>query len=138
VLRYRFGGTYLWEQSEPLTTVLCYAAAFLWAAGICGSRIVAGAASPADVQGGMLIGSMLVRLGLPWHEALTAWLSDPHATVLGAQPELLLPVLASALMLLHPVTPTDGRGAYSATNSAKVRARALAHAPWRTRLGARA
>ncbi|KAG8469523.1 hypothetical protein KFE25_005978 [Diacronema lutheri] len=120
VLRYHFGGTYLWSQTDPAATVLCYAAAFLWAAGICGSRLVAAAASPADVQGGMMIGALLVRLGLPRHETLSLWLARPDATVLGCAPELALPLLALCAMLLHPVTPTDQRGAYSVTNSAKA------------------
>lgn len=123
MLRYHFGGTYLWSQTDPLATVFCYAAAFLWAAGICGSRLVAGAASPADVQGGMMLGALLVRLGLPWHEALAEWLADPRATVLGAAPELVLPLLGLGVLLLHPVTPTDQRGTYSVLNSAKVQRR---------------
>lgn len=70
-----------------------------------------------------MMGAVLVRLGLPWHEALAEWLADPHAKVLGAAPEVLLPLLALGVLLVHPVTPSDQRGTYSVTNSAKVRAK---------------
>mmetsp|Transcript_45377 Transcript_45377/g.104722 ORF Transcript_45377/g.104722 Transcript_45377/m.104722 type:complete len:817 (-) Transcript_45377:370-2820(-) len=133
LLRHRFAGNYLWAQDDPLTTVAYYAVAFLWAAGICGSRLVAGAASPADVQGGMMIGALLVRLGLPWHEALADWLGEGSSTVLGVSPEIALPLLAVCVLLLHPVTPGDERGAYSVTNSAKALGFAAAFA-----LGSRA
>jgi len=68
----------------------------------------------------MLIGALLVRLSMPHHEQLLAWLLSPEATVLGLTPEVALPAAAALLLLLHPVSPRDERGTYSVLTSAKA------------------
>ena len=111
-LRYVWGavgtGTPL-SAHYQLVTAASYTAAFLWAGVVCGARLYSGVSSPADVQGGMLVGGVLVRLWLPICDRANAWIVDPEAALLGAPPWLALLAIATLMVLLHPFTPRDPR-----------------------------
>ena len=111
-LRYLWGavgtGTPL-SAHYQLVTAASYTAAFLWAGVVCGARLYSGVSSPADVQGGMLVGGVLVRLWLPVCDRANAWIIDPEATLLGLPPWLALACIAALMVLLHPFTPGDPR-----------------------------
>ena len=44
------------NPNPPQVTAASYTAAFVWAGVVCGARLYSGVSSPADVQGGMLVG----------------------------------------------------------------------------------
>ena len=90
-------------------TAASYTAAFVWAGVVCGARLYSGVSSPADVQGGMLVGGVLVRLWLPICDRANAWIVDPASTLFGMPPWLALLGLATLMVLLHPFTPRDQR-----------------------------
>merc|ERR1719395_212278 len=111
-LRYLWGavgtGTPL-SAHYQLVTAASYTAAFVWAGVVCGARLYSGVSSPADVQGGMLVGGVLVRLWLPICDMANAWIVDPCSTLLGMPPWLALLGLATLMVLLYPFTPRDQR-----------------------------
>jgi membrane-associated phospholipid phosphatase len=111
-LRYFFGavgtGTPL-SAHYQLFTAASYTAAFLWAGVVCGARLYSGVSSPADVQGGMLVGGVLVRLWLPICDQANAWIVAPDSQLFGAPQWLALLLLAALMVLVHPFTPNDPR-----------------------------
>ena len=93
-----------------------YTAAFVWAGVVCGARLYSGVSSPADVQGGMLVGGVLVRLWLPICDMANAWIVDPASTLFGMPPWLALLGLATLMVALYlpyispyisPISPLD-------------------------------
>lgn len=63
----------VWDYAEPATMWGCGLLATLWALAVSASRVYLGVHSPADVQGGMMLGAIVLRLWLLFHRALSAW-----------------------------------------------------------------
>lgn len=80
----------------------------LWVVLVCGARLYSGVSSPADVQGGMLVGGVLVRIWLPVCEDVNALLVG-NAFFFGVPRGVALSVFSCCIMLLHPFTPGDRR-----------------------------
>merc|ERR1711988_220355 len=83
--------------------------AVMWTAGICGSRIYFQVCSPADVQGGMLLGAGLLRLWLPVSSDALLWIRNPASELVGPPVWLALPCLAVLLLLCHPLVEGEQR-----------------------------
>lgn len=111
LLRYLFGavghGT-LYSLENQTLTVICYSIGILWMVVVCGARLYSGVSSPADVQGGMLVGGVLVRIWLPVCEDVSIALSS-QADFFGLRYWAFLILLAAFFMLIHPFTPGDPR-----------------------------
>jgi len=111
VLRYLFGafgqGT-IYSFENQMLTAASYSAGIVWVCIVCGARLYSGVSSPADVQGGMLVGGVLVRIWLPVCEDVHVLLSQTPV-LLGMPQATFLLLLALALMLVHPFTPGDPR-----------------------------
>ena len=111
-LRYWFGafgqGT-LYSAENEFLTAASYTVGILWVLVVCGARLYSGASSPADVQGGMLVGGLLVRIWLPVCEDVDAILTNLSADLMGIPTPALLVLLALGAMLVHPFTPGDPR-----------------------------
>lgn len=111
-LRYWFGGFgqgTVFSAEHELFTGVSYALGILWVLVVCGARLYSGSSSPADVQGGMLVGGILVRIWLPVCEDVDRLLSADGLTLYGLPQATFLMLLAALLMLLHPFTPSDPR-----------------------------
>ena len=80
----------------------------MWVLLVCGARLYSGVSSPADVQGGMLVGGVLVRIWLPVCEDVNAVLSS-YSSLGGVPMPIALVILALAAMLVHPFTPGEPR-----------------------------
>ena len=128
LLRYLFGavghGT-LYSLENQALTVACYSAGILWVLLVCGARLYSGVSSPADVQGGMLVGGVLVRIWLPVCEDVAAALSSSER-LFGLPPPLFMLLGALGLMLIHPFTPGDPRSWTALAYSTKAIAFATA------------
>jgi len=140
-LRYWFGGFgqgTLYSAENEFTTAASYTLGIAWVLIVCGARLYSGASTPADVQGGMLIGGILVRIWLPVCEDVDRLLSASD-TLAGMPLATCLPLLAIFLMLLHPFTPGDPRSwsalaastkAVAFTTSYIIGSNACAAQPW--------
>ena len=73
----------------------------------------------ADVQGGMLVGGVLVRVWLPICEYVNDFLVA-RPLIFGLPQWLFLGCVASFLMLIHPFTPGDPRSWTAIAYSAKA------------------
>jgi len=76
---------------------------------VCGARLYSGASSPADVQGGMLVGGVLVRAWLPVCDSINEWIISQDSQLLGLPQWAVLLLFATALLLCHPFTPNEPR-----------------------------
>jgi membrane-associated phospholipid phosphatase len=114
-----FGSGTLYSSEHPLFTAACYTGGIVWVAIVCGARLYSGVSSPADVQGGMLVGGVLVRAWLPICEDVSALLA-PQPLVLGMPQWAFLLVAAAGLLLVHPFTPGDPRSWTALAYSAKA------------------
>mmetsp|Transcript_12995 Transcript_12995/g.25822 ORF Transcript_12995/g.25822 Transcript_12995/m.25822 type:complete len:372 (+) Transcript_12995:91-1206(+) len=102
-LRCMFGSVLLWEATDPGNMLIGYIIAFAYTGSVCFSRLFLGVHSPADVQGGMILGGIVLRLWMWAHEGVDAWLTtaDPFSVIAWVTAGTLL------LLLLHPrVRPT--------------------------------
>jgi len=121
-LRTAFGavgsGT-LYSSEHQLLTAACYLLGILWVGVVCGARLYSGVSSPADVQGGMLVGGVLVRTWLPLCESINLFLSS-RDDVAGLPQWAFLTMVALGLMLLHPYTKGDPRSWTALAYSAKA------------------
>jgi len=115
-----FGSGTLYSRDHQILTALCYTLGILWVVVVCGARLYSGASSPADVQGGMLVGGVLVRVWLPICEEVNAFLiKTPDA--LPALPHwAFLTIIAAGLLLIHPFSPGDPRSWNAIAYSAKA------------------
>lgn len=123
-LRYWYGGfgtgTPL-SNLYPITTGISYTMAFIWVVLVCCARLYSGISSPADVQGGLLVGGVLVRAWLPVCDQVNQWiLADAVDPVFGMPQWAALISLAIVLMMIHPYTPGDARSWVALTNSTKA------------------
>jgi len=111
-MRYWYGGfgsgTPFSEQNQ-LATFVSYLLAFLWVAVIAFARLFSGASSPADVQGGMLVGGVLVRAWLPICDSVNDWIVSPNSYLFGLPQWAALVVGGVLLLLVHPFTATEPR-----------------------------
>jgi len=111
-LRYWFGafgqGTVYSYQHQSLTAV-SYTVGILWVLIICGARLYSGVSTPADVQGGMLVGGVLVRIWLPVCEDVDGMLSFTSSSLYNLPKPIVLLLFAVFLMLIHPFTPGEPR-----------------------------
>jgi len=114
-----FGSGTLYSSEHPLFTAACYTGGILWVLVVCGARLYSGASTPADVQGGMLVGGVLVRVWLPICEDVNDFLTA-RPTVLGMPQWAFLACIAAALLLIHPFTPGDKRSWTAVAYSAKA------------------
>lgn len=105
ILRWRYGSIPLWEMAQPYTVVGDYLLAFGYMAAICISRLATGD-SPANIQGGVVVGAVGLRLVLPSIDWFTSGLKA--GTVMTVQGAAFL-LLTSAAILLFPV-PLNSRG----------------------------
>ena len=94
-----FGSGTVYSAQHQLLTAACYTAGILWVLLVCGARLYSGVSSPADVQGGMLVGGVLVRLWLPICDMANAWIVDPASSLFGMPPWLALLGLATLMVL---------------------------------------
>ena len=128
LLRYLFGavghGT-LYSLENQALTAACYSAGILWVLVVCGARLYSGVSSPADVQGGMLVGGVLVRIWLPVCEDVATALSSSDI-LFGLPSPIFMCVAALLLMLMHPFTPGDPRSWTALAYSTKAVAFATA------------
>lgn len=121
-LRYWFGGFgqgTLYSAENEFTTAASYTMGIIWVLTVCGARLYSGASSPADVQGGMLVGGVLVRVWLPVCEDVDRLLSS-SATIFGLPQPTFLLLLAVLLLLVHPFTPNDPRAWAALETSTKA------------------
>jgi len=121
-LRYWYGGFGTGTQysvEHPVTTAVSYFLAFVWVVLVCCSRLYSGVSSPADVQGGLLVGGVLVRVWLPICEPVNDWIMSgaPYA---GLPQWAALLILACGLMAVHPYTPGDARSWTALSYSTKA------------------
>jgi len=111
-MRYWYGGfgsgTPFSEQNQ-LATFVSYVLAFLWVAVIAFARLFSGASSPADVQGGMLVGGVLVRVWLPICDSVNDWIVGDNSYLLGLPQWAALLAGASLLLAVHPFTLSEPR-----------------------------
>ena len=114
-----FGSGTLYSLEHQLLTATCYTGGILWVCLVCGARLYSGASSPADVQGGMLVGGVLVRVWLPICEYVNDFLVA-RPLIFGLPQWLFLGCVASFLMLIHPFTPGDPRSWTAIAYSAKA------------------
>ena len=72
----RCAAQWVWEMDAGLwqTVLCCYSGALAWMLLVCVARLRAGD-SPADVQGGVVVGAIIMQLMLPFAEPLMAWLA---------------------------------------------------------------
>jgi len=111
-MRYWYGGFGTgtpFSASFPFTTALSYTLAFLWVLLICGARLYSGSSSPADVQGGMLVGGVLVRAWLPFSDCINDWIVGHDSQLWGLPQWAVLLLLSTVLLLIHPFTPNEPR-----------------------------
>ena len=99
----------LYSLENQLLTVGCYTAGILWVLLVCGARLYSGVSSPADIQGGMLVGGVLVRIWLPVCESVSRALSSRRCRRRACRSGAFLFLLGAVLMLVHPYTPGDPR-----------------------------
>lgn len=97
----------VWDYSEPYRMWLAGLVATTWALSVSVSRVYLGVHSPADVQGGMMLGAVVLRLWLSVHRSLHAWVvgggfSD-HGVPVTLDTTLVVTVAAAAAVLAHPV-----------------------------------
>lgn len=62
LIHHYFGGVWLWNSLNPIATMAAHVAGLIWCASISVSRLYLGVHSPADVQGGMILGGILLKL----------------------------------------------------------------------------
>jgi len=126
-LRYWFGafgqGTVYSEHHQYLTAA-SYTVGILWVLMVCGARLYSGVSTPADVQGGMLVGGVLVRIWLPGCDDGEALLSFGSRGLYDTPKSAVLILIALVLMLIHPFTPGEPRS----WNSLVVSTKAIAFA----------
>ena len=103
-----------------LATAASYTLACLWVVCVCGARLYSGVSSPADVQGGMLVGGVLVRLWLPICDTANAWIVKPDAQLWGLPQWLVLLLVGATMLLVHPFTPNEPRSWTALAYSAKA------------------
>jgi len=95
ILRCVFGSAFIWTVETPVLQMAAYAFCLCYTALICFSRMYLGVHSPADVQGGMLLGALQLRVWLAICEGV-------DATVMGENGILTLFGLTTLFLLLHP------------------------------------
>ena len=105
ILRWRYGNVWIWEMQNPWTVVGDYALAFLYMTCISIARMGDGD-SPANVQGGVVVGAVMLRALLLNFDWAIAGLEA--ATVNTAQGFTLVGVVL-ACILLFPM-PLDSKG----------------------------
>jgi len=74
-LRIHFGSEWIWEMQDPTNIVLSYAAAITWLVLVCVARMRAGD-SPADIQGGVVVGAIVPRVVVPLSDSIMLWLQE--------------------------------------------------------------
>ena len=114
-----FGSGTIYSSEHQLLTAVCYALGIVWVLIVCGARLYSGVSSPADVQGGMLVGGVLVRVWLPICEHVNDFLTA-RQTVFGLPQWAFLALIAAGLLLIHPFTPGDRRSWTAIAYSAKA------------------
>ena len=105
LLRWKHGSVWLWEMENPYSVVGDYAVAFAFMLLIVVSRLANGD-SPANVQGGVVLGAILLRMALPTAEWTHHGLSS--TSVRNAQ-GFSLAAVVFALIALVPM-PLNSRG----------------------------
>ena len=106
ILRWRYGSTWIWDMATPWVVAGDYALAFLYMSAISLARMGNGD-SPANVQGGVVVGALMLRLALlPNIDWAVAGLEA--GTVRTAQGGALVAGVL-ACILLFPM-PLDGKG----------------------------
>lgn len=121
-LRYWYGGFGTGTQYSmdyPVTTATSYTLAFVWVVLVCCARLYSGVSSPADVQGGLLVGGVLVRLWLSICDPINEWIMS-GASYGGLPQWAALLLMAIALMAIHPYTPGDARSWVALSYSTKA------------------
>jgi len=122
-MRYWYGGIGTgtpYSASFPFTTALSYTLAFLWVVLVCGARLYSGATTPADVQGGMLVGGVLVRAWLPFSDVINEWILSRDSRLLGLPQWAALLLISAALLLIHPFSPQEPRSWNALSYSSKA------------------
>lgn len=114
-----FGSGTAYSSEHQLLTAACYTGGILWVLLVCGARLYSGVSSPADVQGGMLVGGVLVRVWLPICEDVNTFLNDTPDALQMPQ-WAFLALLAILLLLIHPFSPGDARSWTAIAYSAKA------------------
>ena len=104
-----FGSGTPFSEQNPWVTFFSYISSFVWVVVVCGARLYSGASSPADVQGGMLVGGVLVRVWLPVCDVVNEWIVGHDSRLFGLPQWAALFLISATLLLLHPITPKDPR-----------------------------
>jgi len=105
ILRWRYGSVPLWEMERPGHVVFEYLLAFAYMMAVVISRLATGE-SPANMQGGVVLGAVGLRLVLPVVDWCDVGLNA--GTIMTVQGAYFL-TLTSAAILLFPV-PLNSRG----------------------------
>lgn len=95
-LRFFYGFVWLWESDSPIKLTFMYAIAFWWSTSIIFSRMYLGVHSPADTQGGMIIGVIFLRLFLSVCDNINTWILS------GVNVPILMHIFSMCLLLIHP------------------------------------
>ena len=104
ILRWRHGDVWLWDMEEPKAVACEYAAAFAYMFAISLARMGNGD-SPANVQGGVVVGAIMLRVLLPHIDWCIGGLEA--STVFTAQGFALVGMVLAAI-LLFPM-PTSAK-----------------------------
>ena len=105
ILRWRYGSTWIWDMEDPWRVAGDYSLAFLYMFAISIARMGNGD-SPANVQGGVVVGAVMLRCLLPNFDWAIAGLEAQSVNT--AQGATLVGVVL-ACILLFPM-PLDGKG----------------------------
>lgn len=105
MLRWRYGSVPLWDMENPYMVIAHYSIGFAYMLGIVMSRLAVGE-TPANMQGGVVLGAVGLRLVLPFTEWCNTGLKA--GTVMTVQGAAFLGLTAAGI-LLFPV-PLNSRG----------------------------
>ena len=73
------GGIWLWDSEQPLLLMALHTIAICFMLSVCVSRMYLGVHSPADVQGGMMLGAVLLKVWTWFGASMwVALMQSPH------------------------------------------------------------
>eukprot|EP00455_Lapot_gusevi_P010916 TRINITY_DN149_c0_g1_i2.p1 TRINITY_DN149_c0_g1~~TRINITY_DN149_c0_g1_i2.p1 ORF type:complete len:434 (+),score=88.92 TRINITY_DN149_c0_g1_i2:60-1304(+) len=96
LIHHFWGGIWLWNSSHPFLTMFWHSMGLLWCASITVSRLYLGVHSPADVQGGMILGGVLLKLWIWSDHSVLLWMMENQST------PLYFSILCLILLLVCP------------------------------------
>lgn len=96
ILRCVFGSAFIWTVEAPGAQIAAYVGCLAYTTLICFSRMYLGVHSPADVQGGMLLGALQLRVWLATCDGLE------ESIMASEQGVLSMIAITAVFLMLHP------------------------------------